>query len=211
MALDDLLDEHEQSERVRDWLRQNALGMITGVALGLGAIVGWQWWQKHQASAQVQAAERYEAAIKTLEAGNLARATTQLRSLDKDGMYSALARLHLARAQLQAGQRDPAIATLRSLQTNDPALRAVRDERLARLLIDAGKPAEALALVQTATQATALEVRGDAQLALKQVEQARDSYARALARTEVGAPQQRLLELKLTDAGGTPATSEDIR
>ncbi len=40
MALDDLLDEHEQSERVRDWLRQNALGMITGVALGLGAIVG---------------------------------------------------------------------------------------------------------------------------------------------------------------------------
>ena len=26
MAVDDLLDEHEQGERVREWIRQNALG-----------------------------------------------------------------------------------------------------------------------------------------------------------------------------------------
>jgi len=48
MALDDLLDEHEQSERVRSWVRSNALGLIGGVALGLGAIAGWQWWQGQQ-------------------------------------------------------------------------------------------------------------------------------------------------------------------
>ena len=30
MAIDDLLDEHEQSERVRTWLRDNAGGLVGG-------------------------------------------------------------------------------------------------------------------------------------------------------------------------------------
>ena len=34
MALDDLLDEHEQSERVRSWIRSNALGLLGGIVLG---------------------------------------------------------------------------------------------------------------------------------------------------------------------------------
>ena len=33
MAIDDLLDEHEQSERVRSWLRNNGAGLLGGVAL----------------------------------------------------------------------------------------------------------------------------------------------------------------------------------
>ena len=35
MAIDDLLNEHEQSERVRGWIRSNAIGLIGGVGLGL--------------------------------------------------------------------------------------------------------------------------------------------------------------------------------
>lgn len=44
MAIDDLLDEHEQGERVRTWLRDNAAGLIGGLALGLLLIWGWRWW-----------------------------------------------------------------------------------------------------------------------------------------------------------------------
>lgn len=40
MAIDDLLDEHEQSERVRNWLKNNGAGMIGGIALGLAVIFG---------------------------------------------------------------------------------------------------------------------------------------------------------------------------
>ena len=63
MAIDDLLNEHEQSERVRSWIRNNALGLVGGVALGLGAIVGWQWWQGKQVQGQMDANVRYTAAI----------------------------------------------------------------------------------------------------------------------------------------------------
>ena len=41
MAIDDLLvDEHEQSERVRNWLRNNGIGIIAGIALVVVAGVG---------------------------------------------------------------------------------------------------------------------------------------------------------------------------
>ena len=50
MAIDDLLDEHEQGERVRTWLRKNALGILGGLALGIAAIYGWRAWVSHQAS-----------------------------------------------------------------------------------------------------------------------------------------------------------------
>ena len=52
------------------------------------------------------------------------------------------------------------------------------------------------------------EVRGDAQFALGQVEQARTSYSQALVKLDVASPQRRLLELKLTEVGGTPAKPE---
>ena len=67
MAIDDLLDEHEQGERVRSWLRNNALGILGGLALGIAAIYGWQWWGKHQAQQQYQAHSTYAAAVKQLE------------------------------------------------------------------------------------------------------------------------------------------------
>ena len=39
-------------------------------------------------------------------------------------------------------------------------------------------------------------------------DQARDSYLKALTGMDVAAPQRRLVELKLTDAGGTPPKPE---
>jgi len=47
-----------------------------------------------------------------------------------------LAAMQLAKAQLLAGQRDAAIATLRAAKPAEPVLAAVVAQRLARLLID---------------------------------------------------------------------------
>ena len=208
MAIDDLLDEHEQGERVRRWLRANGAGLIGGVALGLGLIAGWQWWQADRLKQQFQANEAYHALDAALQAKDLDKAKTQLQQLR--GIYKQMGALQLAKAQLDAGQRDAAIDTLRTARTAEQRdLQRVIDERLARLLIDAGKSQEALTLLQNAgDDAAALEVRGDAQLALGQRDAARDSYAKALTRLDVGAPQRRLVELKLSEAGGKPATPD---
>lgn len=204
--MDEILDEHEQSERVREWLRRNGSALFLGVALGLAAIGGWQWWQRHQEQSREQAATDYQAAVDAIRAKDKA-ADARVKAVP-EGMFHTLVQLELARSQIDAGQRDAAIATLRATRTDDPELAAIVNQRLARVLLDAGQADAALKLIANADSVLALETRGDAQLALGQRDQARDAYRKALLRAEVGTPQRRLLELKLTEAGGTPPKSE---
>ncbi|HZW17542.1 MAG TPA: tetratricopeptide repeat protein [Luteimonas sp.] len=207
MAIDDLLDEHEQSERVLAWLRSNGAGLIGGVIVGLALILGWQWWRSHQATQGMQAGDDYQAMLRTLEAKDVKKAQSQAAAL-ADTPYAPLAALDLAKAQLDDGQRDAAIATLRAAKSSNAALDRILHQRLARLLIDAGKADEALKVIGDADDAASLEVRGDAQVALGQRDEARKSYTEVLAQLDVASPARRLVELKLTDVGGSPAEPE---
>lgn len=206
MALDDPLDEHEQSEQVLEWLRRNGAGLVGGIVLGLAAIGGWKWWEHSQATQAAQAASRYQAAVEAIVAKDK-QAGAKVKALDA-GLYHTLASLQLAKSQLAAGQRDAAIETLRAAKPEDPALVQVVNERLARLLIDAKQADAALKLMDVATTPSALEVRGDAQFALGQRDRARETYQQALAKLDVASPNRRVLELKLTEVGGTLAISE---
>lgn len=206
MALDDPLDEHEQSERVLEWLRRNGAGLIGGIVLGLAAIGGWKWWEQHQATQRAQAASEYQGAVDSIAATDK-QAGAKVKALEP-GLYRTLASLELAKSQVVAGQRDAAIATLRTAKSGEPALVQVVNQRLARLLIDAKQADAALKLLEGAATPSALEVRGDAQFALGQRDSARKTYQQALAKLDVASPNRRVLELKLTEVGGTLAKSE---
>ncbi len=206
MAIDDLLDEHEQGERVRTWLRKNGAGIFGGIVLGIGAIAGWQWWQKEQVGKLAEANARYEAVSRSLQSAKLDEAAKEVAALEggKAGIYADLASLELAKAQVEAGKNEDAIKTLQALKT-EGEFKALIDQRIARLLIETGKPQEALNLLGTVDDSAGLEVRGDALLALAKRDQARELYSQSLAKLDVAAPQRRLLETKLMDAGGTVA------
>jgi len=206
MAIDDLLDEHEQGERVRTWLRKNGAGIFGGIVLGIGAIAGWQWWQKEQVGKLADANARYEAVSRSLQSKQLDEAAKEVAALEggKAGIYADLASLELAKAQVEAGKNDDAIKTLRALKT-EGEFKTLIDQRIARLLIETGKAQEALALIGSADDGAALEVRGDALMAQNKRDEARDAYSQSLAKLDVAAPQRRLLETKLMDAGGTVA------
>ncbi|WP_345295696.1 YfgM family protein [Luteimonas vadosa] len=207
MAIDELLDEHEQSERVQDWLRRNGLGIVAGIALGLALVGGWKWWQSQQQMQRIQAGEAYESLQAKIASGDLEQATRDAAKLGQ-GIYATLAALDLAKAQVEAGKPEAALATLNGISSTDPALSGVVTQRKARLLIEAGKHEEALALLADGDDAGTLELRGDAQAGLGKTELARKAYADALTRLDVAAPQRRLLEIKLTNAGGNPAKPE---
>lgn len=212
MAIDDLLDEHEQSERVRNWLKNNGAGLIGGIALGLAVIFGWQWWGRHQAQQRQQAFQDYAAAQASLDKAAAADQKPAdlkpvqadiARLADENELYANLAALRLAKAQVESGKRNDAIATLKAIK---PAaeLKPVVDLRLARLLADAGKHDEALKLIGNASDGDSLVARADILAATGKPEQARELYLKALTGMDVAAPQRRLVELKLTDVGGTP-------
>lgn len=199
MAIDDLLDEHEQGERVRSWLRNNALGILGGLALGIAAIYGWRWWSGHQAQQQQQAHSTYAEAVKQLEAGAVDKAGALLAG--QKGTYATLAALRVAKSQVEAGKVDEAIVTLRGIQA-EPTLQPLVNERLAQLLNAGGKHDEALKLLAGDDGSAGLELRGDALFASGKRDEARDAYAKALAGTDVASPARRRLELKLQEAGG---------
>ena len=202
MAIDEILDEHEQSRRVQEWLRRNGGGLVGGILLGLAAVGGWKWWQQRQAQAEMRQADTYQAAVNAIERDGV-KAAGQVQTLPA-GVYRSLAALRLAKAQADARDNAAAIATLQAAMPADAALKAIFERRIALLQIDSGKAADALKSLDGDDAAT-LELRGDAQFVLGQVDNARESYRKALAKAEVGSPQRRLLELKYTQVGGVPA------
>jgi len=207
MAIDDLLDEHEQSERVLAWLRANGAGLVGGVALGLALILGWQWWGGQQAASKMKAGDDYQAVLKSIEGKDLKKAQSQASAL-AGTTYATLAAFDIAKSQVESGQRDAAIATLKSVKPTDAGMQSIANQRLARLLLDAGKHEEVLTVLGAADDAASQELRGDAQALLGKQAEARTSYSAALARIDVASPQHRLVELKLIAVGGVPAKPE---
>lgn len=203
MAIDELLDEHEQGERVRSWLRKNGAGLLGGVCVGLAAIIGWQWWGNQRHAGLVEANSHYESVVASIRAKDLDKASKDMAALNSDtsGVYAELAALRLAQAQLDAGKHDDALKTLRAVKA-DSAFASIVNQRVARLLIESGKPAEVQGVLGAATDGSSLEIRGDALVAQGKRDEARELYTKALGLIDSASPQRRVLETKLMDVGG---------
>jgi predicted negative regulator of RcsB-dependent stress response len=215
----DQIDEYEQGERVRAWLRNNGSSLIGGVALGLAALGGWQWWQGQQDQKLVDAAAEYQVFSKAVEAEDDAKAGAHATSLAQafpESPYPVLAALRRAEMLHAQGKDDDALKVLDGVADAkaDPVLVELARLRAARLLAGTGKHDEALkrldAIGDTSFPAVAAEIRGDAEMALGRRDAARAAYEKALASLDIAAPTRPMVEMKLTDAGGSPTAQPEI-
>ncbi|MEO8161368.1 MAG: tetratricopeptide repeat protein [Arenimonas sp.] len=206
-------DEHEQGERVRGWLRDNGSSLITGIAMGLALVFGWQWWQGRGLQHKEEAAGQYQTYSEALVAKDEAKAKVLSKQLGEkfgDTAYSTLATLREAAFQHDTGHDDRALALLRAARpkVTDPGLVELFDIRIARLLLLSGKLDEAgkaLAAINSPRYPQVVnELRGDVAIAQGKRDEARKDYERALGVLDQAAPTRQLLELKLIDAGGNP-------
>jgi predicted negative regulator of RcsB-dependent stress response len=114
MALE-LMNDHEQSELVRNWLRQNVGSILVGVLIGLGLIVGWQQWQRMQRTQAQQAQIDYRELVKAVDAGkpeDAAKLATTLRSDHAKSAYASLSALRDAADAVKRGELDAAATSL---------------------------------------------------------------------------------------------------
>lgn len=219
----DIYDQHEQSERVRSWLKDNAGAIITGVVIGLGAIFGYQQWQNYKVREAHTAAELYERTRPAETAPDAAApaqapatpaadaARNELRDEHAGSGFAVLATLEQAQLQAEQGDLDGARASLAWVreQAREPALQALAGLRLARLELAAGQAEPALktldALPAGSYVALRAELRGDALAALGRIEEARAAYGEAQT---AGAADPARLQMKLAEYAAPAAADE---
>ncbi|MGI9246817.1 MAG: YfgM family protein, partial [Steroidobacteraceae bacterium] len=221
--VDDLSDNDREEPLRRGW-SENWLWLVGGVALGLGALGGWQYWQQTRLQAAEQDEATYLAVLDALSKTDTAGAGKQadgLRAQHPKSPYADQADLALARALVDQRQFDDAARRLRAVAdaSRDPQLRLIAQSRLARVLAEQGKHNDALKLLDMGKAGAFApvfhEIRGDVYTAQGDASSARREYDSALAadKTADGALlDTRYVELKRdalastgTVAAATPA------
>jgi predicted negative regulator of RcsB-dependent stress response len=209
--VEDYLTDRDQEEALRNWWRENWKWILAGIALGLGLLAGYQYWQSYRAQQASAAAKVYADMQKALAGNDLDQAGKLLNDLVGDHAksgYTQQGHLLLAKRDADAGKFDDAIKHLRAVvdTSSDAELGQIARLRLARLLIQTGKHDESLQLLDVAKagafSAQAREIRGDALVAKGDAQGARAEYAAALAPDAEGQVDRPTVELKLRDVGG---------
>lgn len=208
----EVLDEYEQGEVVRKWLRDNAVSMVVGVVLGLALIFGWQQWKAHKARSLAEAAAQLDAYTEATEAGRDADAekiAAALREKHPDTPSAVFVAMREAEDASARGDLDAARSSLEwaAKHADSKEMKTLVNLNLARLHLAEGKADEALALINAAPQdaypAVLGELRGDALARLGQHDAARTAYETALASLDPQAPERNLLQMKLDDQAST--------
>jgi predicted negative regulator of RcsB-dependent stress response len=193
------LSDLEREEQLRSFWRDNWLTIVAGVAIGLGGIAGWRYWQSHTRQQGEDAEAAYTAVIDALGANKREDAATRasaLREAHPSSPYADQADLALARAAVERGDLDEAAKRLRAIidGSRDAELRQIGRLRLARVLIEQSKHDEALALLDAAAAGAFAphfhDIRGDALMAKGDAAAARREYEAALAAD----PEQKSLD-----------------
>ncbi|MBN8480085.1 MAG: tetratricopeptide repeat protein [Xanthomonadales bacterium] len=204
----EVLDEHEQGELVRKWLRANAMSIAVGIAIGLALIFGWQQWKARQVRNQGEAALQYRAFMDAVAAkrdDDAAKIAESLRSGHSASAYAVFAALAQAEAAVRKGDLAAAQADLAFADRNaaDPVLKSLIALRTARVTLAAGDAAAALARLDGVPKADfnalASELRGDALAKLGRPADARAAYEEALKSLDPMAPGRDIVQMKLGD------------
>jgi predicted negative regulator of RcsB-dependent stress response len=207
----EIYDSHEQSERVKGWLRENGGAMVLGLVLAFGGLYGFKQWQLWSLSKDQQASAEYHVMIDLLDAGNLDGAVANYETLKAEhaqSAYTPLAALYMASARVEAGQGDLAVPMLEfAMKEAQPEpLQTIARERLARVQAQLGNYSEALSLLdesgnEIGFEARFAEVRGDIYRQQGETTAAAEQYRKALDLMEEGAGDRDFLQMKLEALG----------
>ena len=194
--MDTYRSEEEQVEALKNWWRENGTSTLASVALAIGLIVGYRFWQDSQQAAldasafayqqfsqAVMVAESSPDDIKIATAGHLADG---IKEQYEGSTYSQFAALYKARQAVADGALDAAIEELLWVLEQQPSadLRSLTELRLARVYIAQQKFDDAKALIDAVDTSSSFasafaEVRGDMLLASQDYSAAVDAYQSA--------------------------------
>ncbi|EGT4256382.1 hypothetical protein D8W73_20325 [Citrobacter amalonaticus] len=131
-------NENDQVEAIKRFFAENGKALAVGVILGVGALVGWRYWNNHQTESARSASLSYQTVVSSLSAGKAEDLSAAEKfAADNKNTYGALASMELAQQFVDQNQLEKAAAQLQQglAATSDENLKAVITLRLARVQV----------------------------------------------------------------------------
>ena len=186
-------NENDQVEAVKRFFAENGKALAVGVILGVGALIGWRYWNSYQNAVtavsegkpdSIPAAEKFAAENKNTY-GALASLELAQQFVDKN-------ELEKAAAQLQQGLAD----------TSDENLKAVINLRLARVQVQLKQADAALKTLDTIKgegwAAIVADLRGEALLSKGDKQGARSAWE-AGVKSDVTPALSEMMQMKINN------------
>jgi len=187
--LNDYLTEQEQVELLKRWIKQYSLVILLGVVLAIAIISGWRYWQARHDQYLIDASNHYDQMLINGAQGNVDAASREINILLHDystTVYAQMAALMQAHDAVATNDYQTAENSLTWVlhHSHIASFRQIARIRLARVLIDDKKPAQAVAILRKVDDKTFAgmisEVLGDAYFAMQNYPAARNAYGNAL-------------------------------
>lgn len=204
-------NEAEQVEHIKKLWQEYGIAIVIGVLIALIAGFGWRYLQQRHEHTLEHASMRYEQLLTNVVNGNSGAVENQadrLMTRYPRTPYAEFAALQLARQDVYQNKLADAETRLQWVMKNGDtkALREVARIRAARVLVAQNKPKDALDLLNTsddtAYDAAAWDVKGDALLLTGQAADARDAYQHALQAFPGFEVIQPMLQMKIDNLAG---------
>jgi predicted negative regulator of RcsB-dependent stress response len=211
------MTEEEQIAQMKDWWQRNGKPLLTGGALALAIVVGWQAWQQYQTNQAQGGGALYQQLLETTltptgqpDAGKVTELADKLKREYGGSAYAQYASLFVAKVAVDSARLDDAVAELKPLvdKPADSTIGELARQRLARVLAAQGKVEEGLKLLEgqaeKAWQSSREELKGDLLVQLGRSDEAHAAYQKAKDSLSedaaVGGLQMKLDDLAKGDA-----------
>ena len=137
--------DEQRLEHIKDWWKENASSVITGLLLGLALLFGAKSWFAYQDRKSEEASNIYATMMSALSRGEEGLVNDRAGVLIGDYSstpYATLAALALAKVKLEQGVPEAAHAQLQWALDNSgsEALRPLLRLRMARVMVAEGNP-----------------------------------------------------------------------
>jgi predicted negative regulator of RcsB-dependent stress response len=205
--MDDYLDEKEQIEEIKSWLKENWLALVAGVIVGFGGLFSWNWYQDSVYESNTQALAIFDQAQQELTLGNFDSALALLQNLRSDynsSPYTDFLGLLYSTYLLSNGNTADAAVEIEYVlnNTSDEYLRLIATWRLARVNVEMTNYDRALELVQNknhALSANFTELEGDVYFFRGEFDLASNTYMSILSDPNINSIDLNTLMLKINN------------
>ncbi|PHM46702.1 YfgM family protein [Xenorhabdus miraniensis] len=179
--------ETEQVDAIKRFFVTNGKYLAVGLVLGIGALVGWRYWQTHQTNQLHETAAKFEKLNKSLALGSKEDvAAADKFANETNNIYGVMADLELAKHAI--GKNDLAQAEKNLLaasgKATDEDMKTLSNLRLARVQLAEDKTDAALKTLELVKGkgwlVVAEDIRGDILAKKGDIAGARAAYSKGL-------------------------------